>query len=140
MKQTIALVALFIVLAAGALLFWMQSKSHLGTPAREFLADAKDLTTALQEYRKFVGSYPSGSAVDIANALSGQNDSSKKVLVLASSLKKRNPKGEIIDPWGTPIQFYFSQGNILLRSAGPNRRFEDSAQRGSDDLFSADAR
>ena len=45
-----------------------------------------------------------------------------------------NDKGEIVDPWGTPFQFYFSHNEVLIRSAGPNKVWEDSAV-ASDDLF-----
>jgi hypothetical protein len=46
-----------------------------------------------------------------------------------------NDKGEIVDPWGTPLQFYFSNNEVLIRSAGPNKAFEDSSVATSDDLY-----
>jgi hypothetical protein len=46
-----------------------------------------------------------------------------------------NDKGEILDPWGTPLAFYFSHNEVLIRSAGPNKVWEDSAVATADDLY-----
>jgi hypothetical protein len=46
-----------------------------------------------------------------------------------------NEKGEILDPWGTPVQFYFSSNEVMVRSAGPNKVWEDSAVPLADDLY-----
>ena len=49
-----------------------------------------------------------------------------------------NNKGEITDPWGTPLQFYFSKNGVLIRSAGPNKVWEDSTVPHPDDLYRTD--
>jgi len=139
MKRVVSIV-IFVLLFAGlcwALLTVLARRKDPQTVT--FLADANELIEALQGYRKFVGSFPSGSSIDIANTLSGQTESNKKVLLLATSLKKRNTKGEITDPWGTAVQFFFSQNTVVIRSAGPNGTFEDSSSPESDDLFRSDA-
>jgi hypothetical protein len=46
-----------------------------------------------------------------------------------------NAKGEFIDPWGTALRIYFSDNGVLVRSAGPNRRFDDSTSIDCDDFF-----
>jgi len=46
-----------------------------------------------------------------------------------------NDKGEILDPWGTPLQFYFSHNEVMIRSAGPNKAWEDSSVATADDLY-----
>jgi hypothetical protein len=46
-----------------------------------------------------------------------------------------NEKGEFVDPWGTPMKIYFSDSGVLVRSAGPNRRFDDSNVQNADDYF-----
>lgn len=136
-KALIAMLAAALVVTLGFLI-----KNALGNrPTAETLAftkQADDLIEGLQAYRKFVGSFPNGSSADIANDLSGKSE--KKVLVMAARQENRNPKGEIVDPWGTPIQFFFSPSTVLIRSAGPNRTFEDASNPGSDDLFKTDAR
>ena len=45
------------------------------------------------------------------------------------------PKGEIVDPWGSPLRIYFAGEGILVRSAGPNKRFDDSTAVAPDDYY-----
>lgn len=99
----------------------------------KFNADCDNLILGLQQYKEFVGTYPSGANKSIANSLLGQTD--KKVLILAVRRSDLNDKGEIMDPWGTPLQFYFSHNEVMIRSAGPNKAWEDSATAEADDLY-----
>jgi hypothetical protein len=99
----------------------------------KFNTDCDTLILGIQQYKEFVGTYPMGNNVAITKALLGQTE--KKVLILAVRRSDVNDKGEIVDPWGTPLQFYFSNNEVLIRSAGPNKAFEDSAISSSDDLF-----
>lgn len=99
----------------------------------KFNADCDNLILGIQQFKEFTGSYPTGNNAQITKALLGQTE--KKVLILAVRRSDVNDKGEIVDPWGTPLQFYFSHNEVLIRSAGPNKAFEDSAVPTSDDLF-----
>jgi hypothetical protein len=99
----------------------------------KFNSDAENLILGLQQYREFTGAYPTGPNVAIAKALLGQTE--KKVLILAVRRAEMNDKGEILDPWGTPLQFYFSHNEVLIRSAGPNKAWEDSSNGNADDLY-----
>jgi type II secretory pathway pseudopilin PulG len=133
MKKAITL-ALVIIGVGGVLLV-----AKAWTPKRveskllEFNSDAENLILGLQQYREFTGTYPSGNNVAIAKALLGQSE--KKVLILAVRRAKINDKSEILDPWGTPLQFYFSHNEVMIRSAGPNKAWEDSAAANADDLY-----
>ncbi len=129
-------IALAVVLVAVALWFVVNQVSSRRDPqVVEFNRDADMLIKGLQEYRKFVGSYPSGSPTDLANALSGRGQTEKQLLLVSDRKERKNNKGELVDPWGTPLQFYFSHNAVLIRSAGPNRLFEDSTVATSDDLY-----
>jgi hypothetical protein len=99
----------------------------------KFNADCDNLILGIQQYKEFVGTYPTGSNVQIVRSLLGQTD--KKVLILAVRRSDLNDKGEIVDPWGTPMAFYFAHNEVLIRSAGPNKAWEDSASSASDDLY-----
>ena len=99
----------------------------------KFNTDCDNLILGIQQYKEFVGTYPTGNNSAITKALLGQTE--KKVLILAVRRSDVNDKGEIVDPWGTPLQFYFSNTEVLIRSAGANKAFEDSAISSSDDLF-----
>src|SRR5438477_12708581 len=99
----------------------------------KFNVDCDNLILGIQQYKEFVGTYPTGNNSSITKALLGQTE--KKVLILAVRRSDVNDKGEIVDPWGTPLQFYFSHNEVLIRSAGPTKAWEDSAVSTADDLF-----
>ena len=99
----------------------------------KFNADADNLILGLQQYREFVGAFPTGNNLTIAKALLGRNE--KKVLILASRKSDMNDKGEILDSWGTPLRFYFSDNEVMIRSAGPNKVWEDSNVSTADHLY-----
>jgi hypothetical protein len=99
----------------------------------KFKDDVENLFAGLQQYKEHVGAYPVGSNADIVKALKGQNP--KSVIILVGRKNEVNPKGEFVDPWGTPLRIYFSDSGVLVRSAGPNRRFDDSTVMEFDDYF-----
>ena len=133
-----ALTALLVVVAVGGTL-WVSQAWTAWAPKKvdpnivKFNADAENLILGIQQYREFTGNYPTGNNAQIAKALLGQGE--KKVLILAIRQAKINDKGEILDPWGTPLQFYFSHNEVMIRSAGPNKAWEDSGVGVTDDLF-----
>jgi len=135
-KQVFALV---LIIAAVGLGLWAGLKvwsSRLNPDVAAFHDEAEGLIRGLQEYRKFVGNYPTGTPVDIAKSLSGEaSKNDKKFVLIAVGEDMKNDKGEILDPWGTPIEFFFSHNAVLIRSAGPNRIFEDSSALTADDLY-----
>ena len=135
MKKIILPVAAVAVLLVVGWLVLPYITQRTDPKVAKFNENAESLVIGLQQYKEFVGSYPTGSLVDISRALTGQTD--KKVLILVTRKSELNTKGEIVDPWGTPIQIYFSNNAILIRSAGPNRIFEDSKTPRTDDLYRA---
>jgi hypothetical protein len=131
-KIILPIVAVAVLACAG----WM-AKPYLSQKTdpkvAKFNEDAESLILGLQQYKEFTGAYPAGSLADICKALTGQSD--KKVLILVTRKSELNTKGEIVDPWGTPVQVYFNQNTILIRSAGPNKVSEDSKNPRADDLY-----
>lgn len=129
-----------IVIPLVALLFAAGcSEPPVDPGIHQFHEDAGRLIEALQRYKEFVKEYPSGNLAEIARSLSGQSETDR-VLIMATTQSQMNARGEIIDPWGTPLQFYFSENGVLIRSAGPNKVFEDSQNSDSDDLYRTDVR
>lgn len=128
------LVLLLVLVIVGAVTGAWSFKGRLNDKhIAKFNEDADNLLMGLQQYKEFIGSYPPGSNVEISRALLGQTE--KKVLILVIRKNALSAKGEIVDSWGTPLQFYFSNNGILIRSAGPNKAFEDNKTSGGDDLF-----
>jgi hypothetical protein len=132
MKKAVA-VALIVFGVAGVL--WVAkgwTPRRVDEKLAKFNSDADNLILGIQQYREFVGTYPTGNNAAIAKALLGRTE--KKVLILAVRKSDMNDKGEILDPWGTPLRFYFSDNEVMIRSAGPNKVWEDCAI-SSDDLY-----
>lgn len=132
--KTVVYSLLLVLLLVGA--GWQAVRvvsDRLDSRIAKFNKDADDLIQGLQQYKEFVGAYPVGNNVDVVKSLLGQSD--KKVLILAVRKSDINSKGEVVDPWGTPMKFYISGDSLLIRSAGPNKAWEDSTVRTSDDLF-----
>jgi hypothetical protein len=98
----------------------------------KFQEDIENLFVGLQKYKEYCGAYPVGSNAEIAKALMGKNP--KNVIILVGRKNPLNEKGEFVDPWGTPLRIYFSDVGVLVRSAGQNRRFDDSTSMECDDF------
>jgi len=133
MKKAIAIAA--IVLGVGGVLCVARPWTlyRVDPKVVKFNTDADNLILGLQQYREFVGSFPTGNNLTIAKALLGRTE--KKALILAVRKSDLNDKGEILDPWGTPLRFYFSDNEVMIRSAGPNKVWEDSNVPTADDLY-----
>ncbi len=136
MKRLVTIVVLVAGILSVAGVLWVAKAWTLKRTDEKvvkFNTDCDNLILGIQQYKEFVGTYPTGSNVQIVRSLLGQTD--KKVLILAVRRSDLNDKGEIVDPWGTPMQFYFAHNEVLIRSAGPNKAWEDSAVSTADDLF-----
>ena len=129
------LIAIGAITVAAGILWAGRAWNTLQVNARtaSFNDEVDNLFTALQRYKERVGTYPSGSNLEIAKALNGAN--SRNVIVLMGTKMHLNDKGEFVDPWGTALRIYFSDSGVLIRSAGPNRRFDDSTVIDGDDYY-----
>lgn len=101
----------------------------------KFNEDVDSLFNALQQYKERTSAYPQGSNAEIARALDGRND--KNLIILVGKNLTVNSKGEFVDPWETPLRIYFSNEGVLVRSAGPNRSFDDTTVVNFDDILRA---
>jgi hypothetical protein len=99
----------------------------------QFNEDVDNLFYALQQYKERIGAYPVGNNAQIAKCLQGDNP--KNMIILVGRKKELNSKGEVVDPWGTALRIYFAGEGVLIRSAGPNKRFDDSTVLNSDDYY-----
>jgi len=135
MKNTITIVIAVVVVAGAAWLLKNQIKVRMDPKITVFNDQCDKLIQGLQQYKEFFKRYPSGTTAEISKALSGQAEGG--VMIMATKNSQKNDKGEIVDPWGTTIQFFFSHNAVLIRSAGPNKSFEDSRTATCDDLYRA---
>ncbi|MDB6065192.1 MAG: hypothetical protein JWR26_1400 [Pedosphaera sp.] len=133
MKKLILVIGLLLMVAGAG--FAVQAWNKYQTTARtaQFNEDVDNLFIGLQQYKERIGSYPSGNNAEVAKAMLGNNP--KNMIILVGRKKDLNSKGEFVDPWGTPLKIYFSGDSILVRSAGPNKRFDDSTVLNGDDYI-----
>jgi len=133
MRKLIVAVGLLTILATGVYLTKYFNNLRVQARDKKLNDDVENLFSALQKYKEHVGAYPIGGNAEVAKALKGQNP--KNVIILVGRKNELNDKGEFVDPWGTALRIYFSDNGILVRSAGPNRRFDDSTTLDCDDYF-----
>ena len=133
MKRVVLVIGLVTILAGVGWVVRAWTALRVSAHNQRFNDDVVTLFEALQKYKENVGTYPVGSNAEIARMLKGKNP--KNVIILVGRKTELNDKGEFIDPWGTALRIYFSDNGILVRSAGPNRRFDDSTALDCDDFF-----
>jgi len=133
MKRFILVVGVLTILVGVGWVAKTWSAFRVNARTQRFNDDVVTLFEALQKYKENVGAYPVGSNSEIAKMLQGKNP--KSVIILVGRKTELNDKGEFVDPWGTALRIYFSDSGILVRSAGPNRRFDDSTALDCDDFF-----
>lgn len=136
--RRIALIVVVLVVGIGAVWGWTAAKNwKQEKPIRAFNSEVDSLFEAFHQYKKHVGTYPQGNNAEIAKALLEGNNP-KKIIILAVKKAELNAKGEIVDPWGTPLKIYFANSEVFIRSAGPNKQFDDSKSGLIDDYYRAD--
>lgn len=136
--RRIVLIIAILLTGIGAVWGWTTAnKWTKERSVRAFNAEVDNLFEAFHQYKTHVGSYPMGNSVEIAKALLEGNNP-KKIIILAVKKAELNAKGEIVDPWGTPLKIYFANNEVLIRSAGPNKQFDDSKSGLIDDYYRSD--
>ena len=133
MKKIITAIGILTVIAGVVWSGRAWSTLRVNARTSKFNEDVENLFVGLQKYKERVGTYPIGGNAQVAKALSGEN--SKNIIILVGRKNELNEKGEYVDPWGTPLRIYFSDAGVLIRSAGPNRRFDDSTVLEADDFI-----
>jgi hypothetical protein len=133
MKRFLLVVGTLAIIVGSGWAYQAWNTFERNANTAKFNEDVDNLFYALQQYKEHIGSYPVGNNADIAKALMGNNP--KNMIILVGRKKEVNSKGEIVDPWGTPLRIYFAGDGILVRSAGANKRFDDSTVVASDDYY-----
>jgi hypothetical protein len=101
--------------------------------ARRIDLETAQIRVALESYEATFGSFPAGDGSAIFRALRGDNP--RKIVFLQCRAESISPDGGMLDPWGTPYKVYFSGKEPLIRSAGPNKQFDDSGKDHFDDYI-----
>lgn len=89
--------------------------------------ETTQLRAALDSYEATFGAFPVGDSSAVFRALRGDNP--RKIVFFQCRAESISPDGGMLDPWGTPYKIYFSGKKPLIRSAGPNKQFDDSGRK-----------
>ena len=80
------------------------------------------MRTVFRQYALRFGGNPIGNNREITAALNGQN-SRQVVFLNPDDGLSINPRGELVDNWGTPYFFHqLSANEMEIHSAGPDRK------------------
>ena len=91
-----------------------------------------NVSGAMNAHHQAVGSYPTGSLVQISEALRGSNRLG--LIFLNVSPKHLGPSGELLDAWKRPVQIIQTNAaSPKVYSFGPDGH-DDGGAPGSDDL------
>jgi len=132
-KKIFLTIGLIAALVGGGWAYTTYHAWQVNARTNRFNEDVDNLFYALQQYKERIGTYPVGNNAQVVQALLGNNP--KNLIILVGRKKELNSKGEFVDPWGTPLRIYFAGEGILVRSAGPNKRFDDSTVLNQDDYY-----
>jgi len=95
--------------------------------------ETSQIRVALQSYDAAFGAFPVGDSSAVFRSLRGDNP--QKISFLQCLAESVSPDGGMLDPWGTPYKIYFSGKELLIRSAGPNKQFDDLGRKEFDDYI-----
>jgi hypothetical protein len=101
--------------------------------ARRIDLETAQIRAALDTYEAACGGFPAGESSAVFRALRGDNP--QKSVFLQCRAGSVSSDGSMVDPWGTPYKIYFSGKEPLIRSAGPNKQFDDSRGKRFDDYI-----
>lgn len=84
------------------------------------MCEANSIKNALLQYQCTFGSFPDAQGKELVSILTGNNERKIKFI---DPLK--NCEEKYVDPWQTPYIIRMTVDSVLIRSAGPNKKFYD---------------
>jgi hypothetical protein len=104
---------------SGALFFGGPQSTPVNIASETLIENTR---TAIRNYGSRFGGNPVGTNPEITAALNGDNPGGVKFLDPEQGMRI-NGKGELVDPWGTPLFFHQLSGTETeIRSAGPDKQ------------------
>ena len=113
----ITVIVLFVLI-----LFILSNITYFPMEQQKTKATIKKLELAFANYNVKYNQYPEGTNKDIAKALMGENKDKNSFLNLNTPLSE---SGEFVDAWDMPIKIIFNENNIIFKSSGKNKIFDD---------------
>jgi hypothetical protein len=122
---------LFLALAGGAILGWfllsVAPTTILAAKRAKLQNELNQVQTAFLSYYTEYAEYPvtsdNATLIKILTGLTA-NENSRQIAFLTVKPSDENAKGELLDPWGTPLEMSVTHDGVIhLRSAGPDKIF-----------------
>lgn len=114
-------------------MFFQRTHDGKGYKLMKAKSEISWIKSALWLYEADYDKMPSGNERTVWRTLLGENP--RKTVCFTFQENRISKDGDLLDPWGTPYHLEFSDGKPHVRSAGPNKRFDDPRDKNSDDLF-----
>ena len=121
------------LIVVGFALFFPPRSRPIVDRLRRIDIETSQIRVALQTYEAAFGAFPLGDSSAVFRALRGDNP--QKIIFLQCRAESVSPDGAMLDPWGTTYKIYFSGKELLIRSAGANKQFDDSGRKEFDDYI-----
>ncbi|MEA3210407.1 MAG: hypothetical protein QOE70_3464 [Chthoniobacter sp.] len=126
-------VAMLIVILI-ALLFPLVPPVHESPKRVTARQDVIMIREALKQYIVEFGTAPVGNHAQIMTALRGKNP--KQIIIFEADAKRFNPRGEFLDPWGTPYRIEASNIDFPWAYSFGKNLIDEGGAEFSDDIVS----
>jgi len=132
-RTRIAFVGVTAFLLIGIICAWwiLERPFECAGPHSRVLEDLSEVSYAIRGYRSEYNKEPPIQPKAFFATLVGANDRGIRFL---SDRRATYRSGIRCDQWSTPYQVFYSPDGWLVRSAGPNRTFDDFQIDGVDDV------
>lgn len=131
-RKVFAVVVVLVLVGFGYTKFFVTS-IFINTPEGRMQSEVAGFINGVNLYKLEFGSLPPGDARSIIRALMGDN--AEKTNFVGIPLNRLTPKDDWLDPWGHPYRIFISGKSFLIRSAGPNGKFDDGSDKKRDDIL-----
>lgn len=121
--------AIVIIIFCGIFIFPL---FHDGENTKAVKSELQQIGIALGKYYQENNKWPSSGGRSVAEALAGEGEAKAFY-----SHERLDPEGRFIDPWEKPYRYFFSNDACAVQSAGPDEKFADGMNVGSDDYWYA---
>lgn len=130
------MIAMLLIGSFGIAVFFLGEGSSSGngshTKAGRERRNLSSFALAVRSYQQELNREPPVSPNQFYASLRGAN--SKGFTFLVPARDPDSESGAYRDAWGNPYQIFRGDSGWLIRSAGPNRIFDDQNGKGSDDM------
>lgn len=114
-------ISLAVIVSGIAFVLLYPVFNHKPGVAREKI-EIRSLKMALNQFKAEYSFYPTGELDAVVSALSGGNP--RKLIFLEWFRTPQDRGNRAVDPWGTPYRLQMTATNVVVKCAGPDKKFD----------------